>query len=118
MISKTQISKRTEKKRNPVIIEAIKLAKKHNLLELAKKLSSPKSNYAHINVEELNEIEGNNIMVVGKVLGSGKISKKITVSALSFSQQALDKLKNANCEIKTIAEHIGKNKSLEGVKLI
>src|SRR3989338_7116681 len=90
MISKTQITKRTEKKQNPHIIETIALAKKNNLLELAKKLSSPKSNYTNINLEELNKIEENSIIVVVKVLGSGNIHKKITISALSFSKQALE----------------------------
>ena len=118
MISKTQITKRTEKKQNPHIIETIALAKKNNLLELAKKLSSPKSNYTNINLEELNKIEENSIIVVGKVLGSGNINKKITISALAFSKQAHDKLKKAQCEIKTITEEITKNKSLSGVKII
>ncbi|MBD3253014.1 hypothetical protein GF386_04740 [Candidatus Pacearchaeota archaeon] len=117
MISKTQIRKRTLKKRNPEIVETIKLAKENKLLELAKKLSSPKSNYKNINLDELNKTEGNKILVIGKVLGQGDIERKITVAALSFSKQAQEKLKNSKCEIKTIKQEI-KDSKLKGVKII
>jgi len=85
MISKTKINKRIQRKRNPEIIETMVLAKKNNLLELAKRLSAPQSNYTKINVDELNKLKENDIIVVGKVLGSGDIEKKMNISALAFS---------------------------------
>ena len=71
-----------------------------------------------INLEELDKVEGDHILVVGKVLGSGEINRKIGVAALGFSKQAEDKLKNAGCDIKTIKETLEKNSKLEGVKVI
>lgn len=118
IISKTQISKRIKKKRNPEIIETINLSKKNNLLGLAKKLSAPKSQYTNINLDELNKLKEEKVMVVGKVLGSGEINKKISISALAFSQQALEKLRKANCDMKTIKEELSLNKSLKGVKIL
>lgn len=118
MISKTQISKRTQKKTNPNIVETIEIAKKNNLLDLAKKLSGPLSNYSKINVDEINRIKEGRLLIIGKVLGSGKIENKKTIIALSFSKQAYDKLKKANCEIKTIKEELKNNKDLKGVKVI
>lgn len=118
MISKTQISKRIKRKRNPELIETIELAKKNNLLELAKRLSGPKSNYTIINLDELNKLKENKIMIVGKVLGSGNIEKKISISALGFSEQAREKLKKAGCEIRTIKQEIEKNKELKGVEVL
>ena len=118
MISKTQISKRTSKKKNPEIVKSILMAKNNNLLELAKRLSGPISKYTKINLEDLDKLEKDKIMVVGKVLGSGEINKQIKVSALGFSKQAKDKLIKANCEVKTIMNEIESNNKLEGVKII
>jgi ribosomal protein L18E len=118
MISKTKISKRTLRKRNPEIVETIELAKKNGLLDLGKKLSGSRSNYVNINLDSINHMEDGEILIVGKVLGSGEISKKKRVCALSFSEQAREKLKKAGCEFKTIKQEIEKNKDLKGVKII
>ena len=118
MISKTQISKRTQNKRNPELVETIILAKKNGLLELGKKLSSPRSNHLNLNLEGIDKIESEKIVLVGKVLGQGDIKKKKTVCALGFSEQAKEKLKKAGCEVKTIKQEIEKNKDLNGFKII
>jgi len=117
-ISKTKISKRTEKKRNPEIIALIDLAKKNDLLVLAKRLSGPQSQYSQINVSELGKVDESKVLVVGKVLGSGDVEKKIEISALGFSKGAVEKLKKAGCEMKSIKEFINSNKKLEGVKIL
>ncbi|MBS3093562.1 uL15 family ribosomal protein [Candidatus Pacearchaeota archaeon] len=118
MISKTHIAKRIQKKSNPEIVETILLAKKKNLLELAQKLSAPKSHYTSINLDVLNKMKEDNILVVGKVLGEGSIDRKIKISALGFSEQASEKLKSAKCEIKSIKDTLTQLKSLEGIKII
>lgn len=118
MISKTQISKRAKNKRNPEIFETINLAKKNNLLELAKKLSGPSRHYRSVNLDELNKINSNKIIIVGRVLGSGEINKKISVAALGFSEKALEKLRKSGCDIKNIMEEIKDNKKLEGVEIV
>ena len=118
MISKTQISKRAKNKRNPEIFETISLAKKNNLLELAKKLSVPSRRYKSINLDDLNKINSNKIIIVGRVLGSGEIDKKLSVAALGFSEKALEKLRKSGCEIKKIIEEIKDNKKLEGVEIV
>ncbi len=118
MISKSQINKRIVKKTNPAVIETIKLAKKNNLLNLAKRLSSSRSNYKNINLDELNKIKSDKIIVIGKVLGSGEVNKKISIAALSFSEQAREKLKKAGCEVRTIVEEIRMNSDLKGVEII
>ncbi|MBT3691461.1 hypothetical protein HOG16_04435, partial [Candidatus Woesearchaeota archaeon] len=114
----TQIDKRIKNKRNPIVVKTIVLAKKNGLLDLAKKLSAPGSKYTKINLDGLNSVEGDKIMVIGKVLGEGDIERKIKISAIGFSESAKEKLKKAGCEIKTIEDEINKNKKLEGVKVI
>jgi len=118
MISKTQISKRTEKKKNPEIVETIMLAKKNDLLDLGKKLSAPKSQYKTINLNELNDVKEDKVLVVGKVLSLGEIEAKKSVSALGFSESAKEKLKKAGCDIKTIKKELEDNPKLEGVKVL
>jgi len=118
MISKTKISKRAKKKTNLELVKTIELAKKNDLLDLAKKLSGPTRKQKKINLDELDKLKENKIIVVGKVLGNGNIKGKKEISALSFSEQAKEKLKKAGCDIKTIKQKIEKDKKLEGVKVI
>lgn len=118
MISKTQISKRIKKKTNPELVETIELAKKNNLLDLAKKLSGPTRKQVKINLEDLSKLKEEKILVVGKVLSKGEINKKIKIAGLGFSEQAKEKLKKAGCKIFTVKQAIEKNKKLEGVKVI
>lgn len=118
MISKTKITKRTENKRNPEIIEIINIAKKNNLLNLAKKLSAPRSQYKIINLDELEKIDSDNILVIGKILGSGNINKKIKIAAIGFSGQAKEKLLKNKSDIQSIKMLLKKNSKLEGVTII
>ena len=94
------------------------MAKNEGLLDLSKKLTAPASQYLKINLDKLDEVKGDKIMVVGKILGQGEVSKKIKVSALGFSEGAREKLVKAGCEIKTIKEEIESNKKLEGVEIL
>lgn len=118
MINKTRISKRTKNKRNPEIVEIINLAKKNNLLDLAKRLSAPRSQYKNINLDELENIDSTNILVVGKVLGSGNIKKKIKIAAIGFSNQAKEKLLKNNSDIQSIKMVLEKNSKLEGITIV
>ena len=71
-----------------------------------------------MNLYEL-EKQGSGILVVcGKILSDGEISKKLKVSALSFSDKAKKKLLKANCELKTILEEIKQNKDAKGVIIL
>lgn len=118
MITKTQVKNKVSKKTDSGLIETINLANKSNNLTLAKKLLFPSRKRIKINLQELNKIDEKNILVPGKVLSEGEINKKISISALSFSLQAKEKLKKAGCEIKTIKEELIKNPELKGVKII
>ena len=100
------------------LILSFELAKKNNLLDLAKKLSKPTRQHSKVSLEQLGKVKEDKILIIGKVLGQGKIEKKITIAALSFSEQAKEKLKKAGSEIKTFKQMIEENKKLEGVKII
>jgi len=114
MISKTKINERMRRKRNPILVEAIMLAKKANNLELARKLSTSTRKQIQINLTQLNELKEDKIIIIGRVLGGGDIKKKMSIYALGFSEQAKEKLKKAGCEMKTIKQAIGE----KGVKIL
>jgi len=102
MISKTQISKRTKRKTKSELVETILLAKKNNLLDLAKKLSGPTRLQSKINLSDLNKSKENKIIVAGKVLSKGEINRKIEIAALGFSESAKNKLEKSNSKIMSI----------------
>jgi len=115
-ISKSKIEKRLRKKSNPILVETIIKLKKVNPI-LAKLIATPKKRQAKINLEELDKKvkDGDKIIFPGKILGSGKIEKKIKIVALSASADAVEKLKKAKCEFSTIYDSI---KNIGGYKLL
>tara|TARA_Y100000310_G_C20658422_1_gene803279 strand:+ start:590 stop:946 length:357 start_codon:yes stop_codon:yes gene_type:complete len=118
MISKTKISKRQKRKTNSELVETIELAKKNNQLDLAKKLSQPTRLQSKVNLNDLDKLKENKVMIIGKVLGTGEINKKIEIAALGFSESAKNKLKKNGSKINSIKEFLKDNKNLEGIKLI
>jgi len=61
--------------------------------------------------------ENETVIVPGKVLGSGEISQKITVAALSFSESAKKQI-NAKGKAMTIQELLKKKVKPQDVKII
>lgn len=121
MKSGTKILRQAERKRNPDLVGTIVAAKKNGAWkEVAEVLSSPRKNMPQMNVEEISGKTGDEktVVVPGKVLSSGEINKKIKVVALRFSDGAEEKLKNAGCELATIAEEIKSNPEAKGVKIL
>jgi len=120
MKSKTKISKQAKKKFNPELVETIKLAKNsEKFLGVAHILSSPRRKQINLNLSDIDtKTKENDVVVVpGKVLSQGEMTKKIKIVAFSFSEKAREKLLNAKCDISTISEEIRSNK-LKDFKLL
>lgn len=117
MKSKTEITRRQKKKTNNELVEAIEIAKKNNLLEIASALSGSTRNQAKINLDELEKAEGDVLIVVGKILGNGEFKKKSKIYALGFSTKAQEKLKKSGNVFGTILDELRKNPKLKGVIL-
>jgi len=116
--SKSKIEKQLIRKSNPLLTETIILAKRNpKWIEVASLLTLPRRKRKNINIEELKNCEGT-VVVCGKVLSEGEISKKLKVCALSFSKKAEEKLIKSNCEISTIDEEIKKNREMKGVTVL
>lgn len=58
------------------------------------------------------------IVVPGKVLGAGEIKKSVIVAAWQFSQQAREKIIQANGECMSIQELLAKKPKLSEVRII
>lgn len=116
--SNTKIKEQTKRKTNPLLVETITLARKNpKWIEVAGILSGPRKQRRDVNLKEIENIKSESIVVCGKVLSEGEISKKKKISALSFSEKAKEKLLKAGCEVNTIAEEITKNKEAKGVEI-
>ena len=121
MLSKTKVKFRSQKKTNPSVKETIRLALKYeNWKKVAEVLSGPKRNYASLNLGDIDKLAkaGDTIVVLGKVLSSGNLTKKVRLCALGFSAQAKSKLKQTKSEADSIYEEILSNPKAQGVTIL
>ena len=119
--SKTKIKKRLKKKKNPEIVETIVAANKSKTWgKVAGLLAKSRKNYSVVNLDKIDEVskEADTIIIVGKVLGSGDIKKKVRVCAVGFSKGAVEKIKKAKGEAVSLLDEINKNVKAEGIKII
>ncbi len=120
-LSKTKIKLRIKRKTNPRVRETLVLALKHpSWHKLSQILSSSTRAYAAKNLFELDKhtTEGDTVIVPGKVLSQGDLTKKIRIAALSISITAKEKLKKTKSEFIPLDEEIKKNPKAEAVKLL
>ena len=61
---------------------------------------------------------GDTVLVPGKVLSLGEITKKIRVCSFGISQEALEKLKKTRSEWVNILDEIKRNPKAEALKII
>ncbi len=121
MKTKTQIETQLRRKTNPELVKTIiEAKKKKHWLVIAGVLSSPRVKKINVNLDKINEEakEGEVIVVPGKVLSEGEISKKVKVAAFSFSEKAKEKIANAKGEVLTIMEEIKKNPDAKNVRIV
>ena len=110
-----------QRKKNTELVETIIAAKKNkSWLGVAGILSGPRRNRININLEDIDKEakEGETIIVSGKVLSQGDITKKVKIASLNFSEKAKEKLLNAKCEISNILDEIKKNPQAKNIKVL
>jgi large subunit ribosomal protein L18e len=121
------MKKTTEKKSNPRLMHLIvtlKDASRTNEAniwrEIAKRLDSPRKNYAEVNISKINRYanEGETILVPGKVLGSGVLDLPVKVAALNFSEAAVSKITGANGTCMSIEELLRDNPKGSRVRIL
>jgi len=87
---------------------------------LAVELSKPSRQKREVNIYKLERYakDGEVIVVPGKVLGTGVLSKKITVAALQFSQSAIQKIQQTKGSVLSIEELMKKYPNAESVRIM
>jgi large subunit ribosomal protein L18e len=117
--TKTKIESQLKSKTNSELIKTVIAAKKNTAwLEVASLLTVPGRASKDINLTDIEKADGEVIVVCGKVLSQGEITKKVKVAAMKFSENAAKKLKAAGCEMIKISEEIEKNKDAKGVTVL
>ena len=88
--------------------------------DIARRLEKPKRNWAEVNISRLERYadEGDVIVVPGKVLGAGSLSKKLTVAAYNFSDSAREMIEGAGGRDLSIQELVKENPSGSGVRIM
>lgn len=117
------ISRKTDP-RMPALIVALKEQARQEdapiWKDIAKRLESPRKNYAEVNLSKINRHSAENevLLVPGKVLGAGVIGHSVVVGALGFSASAKDKIADAGGKSMTIEEIMEENPSGSGIRIL
>jgi large subunit ribosomal protein L18e len=119
--------RKKSKSTNPNLANLIRLLKKKSReneaaiwRDAAKRLSKPRRIRVSVNVSRINRYtkEGEQVLIPGKVLGSGLINHPAKVAALDFSDQARFKILRAKGKCLSIPELIELNPKGANVKII
>ena len=87
---------------------------------VAKGLSRPRRMGYEANLYKIEKFANKNdtIIVPGSVLGTGEITKPLTIAALKFSERAGEKIKKAGGSCLSIEELVEKNPKASKVRII
>ena len=121
MKTKTKIESQLQKKTNEELVETIIAAKKkEKWLSVASVLSNPRRGSVNINLDQIDSLtkEGDTVVVPGKVLSQGEVSKKIKIVAFGFSGKAKEKLLKSKIQTSSILEEIKKNPEAKGIRIL
>lgn len=120
-VTKTQLKDRRGRKSNPILAETLSSAIREPAWHrVAVRLSGPTRQYASLNLFQIDQAakDGETVIVVGKVLSQGALTKKITVCGLSISATAREKLQKSGSQFMTLRDAMKKYPKAEGVKLL
>ena len=114
---KTHLRKKTAIELKQTIAEALK---NPSWQKFAQILAASTKKQSALNLFQIDKqtTPGDTVIIVGKVLSKGELTKQVSIAALSISQEALKKLPHSKSKFKTILEEIKSNKKCEGIKLL
>ena len=119
--------KRINRKSNAELVQAITSLKKAARdndapiwKSIAKRLEGPSRNWPTVNISKLeyNSQKNSKIVVPGKLMGSGNLTKKVTVSAYSFTKSATEKIEKAGLKFVHYSDFIKSNPKGKDVMVI
>ncbi|GGM73153.1 50S ribosomal protein L18e [Thermogymnomonas acidicola] len=88
--------------------------------DIARRLTGPRRNYSAVNLAKLDRLtsEGDVAVVPGAVLGTGRLTKKITVAGFKASASARRKIEEAGGRYVSLEELASENPKGTGIKII
>ncbi|MCW3135518.1 MAG: 50S ribosomal protein L18e [Canidatus Methanoxibalbensis ujae] len=88
--------------------------------DIAERLERPRRSYAEVNLSRINRYarEGETIVVAGKVLGAGKLDKRVYVAALGFSRKAYLRITALGGRCMSIDDLLKENPKGSGVRIM
>lgn len=115
-INKTKIEKRMKHKTDASLVETIIKLKKTNPI-IAKELARPKRRWPAVNLKDIDMIKGD-VLVAGKILSAGDLSKAKKIVAWSASEKAIEKIKDVKATFILIVDEMKKNPKLNGYDIL
>ena len=109
--------------KNEILQNTIKELKATNSkiwVRVANDLSKPTRRRTQLNLSKIEKLAKNDLVIVvpGKVLSLGKLTKKVSVVALQFSETAITKIKAVGGKTFFLNDFVKKNKEGKNVMLL
>ncbi|MCX6670819.1 MAG: 50S ribosomal protein L18e [Euryarchaeota archaeon] len=114
-------------KTNPALISLIEDLKKSSYenkapiwKDIAQRLEKPLRNWPVVNLHRIDLYvhEKETALIPGKVLSPGKLTKKVSIAAWSFSEKAHEKIKKAGGKTLTIEELMKNNPKGKDIRIV
>jgi len=114
-------------KTNPVLINLIHELKKQSIekeapiwKDIALRLEKSSKNWSEVNLNRISKYvhEKETALIPGKVLSTGTLSKKISIAAWSFSEQAIVKIKKSGGKTMSIEELMKKSPDGKNIRIM
>ena len=107
---------------NPVLLETIELLQEQNVpvwSSVAENLGKVNRRRAEVNLSDIERVaeDGETVVVPGKVLGSGRLSKEVNVAAFQASNSAKNQI-NDSGEFMFIQDLVEENPEGENVRVV
>lgn len=109
------MAKGIDRKSNPVLVDLVSTLKDAGRengapiwRDIASRLEKPSRNWAQVNISKLEAHvrDGENVVIPGKLLGSGDVGKAFTVIAYNASASAKAKIAAAGGKVLTLQEGV------------
>lgn len=115
------------KKTNPILISLIQDLKKSAYendapiwKDIAKRLEKSSKNWPIVNLNRIDKHirENETALIPGKVLSPGNLTKKVSISAWSFSEKSVEKIKKAGGKTITIRDLVKNNPKGKDIRIL
>ena len=116
-----------DRKTNPsinLLIDELKRVSRDNEAaiwrDIARRLEKPASRWSEVNVGDLERTANpkDTIIIAGKLLGSGILTKPINVAAFKASESAVKKVQDVGGKVMTIEELAANNPKGSGIRIM